>query len=102
DGIREATVTGVQTCALPISDAREAEQQPEEGDPMRHAAIPGRAARPYLTPYFPQITARHPCRRHKQGQERAPRLLAKIGRPRNRSEERRVGTDYRYSRQRAQ
>src|SRR2546430_1737096 len=37
DGIRDLTVTGVQTCALPISAAR----HPAEGGRLRHHAQPG-------------------------------------------------------------
>src|SRR3989449_7565070 len=38
DGIRDVAVTGVQTCALPISDgAHESQPGPERGDRLPHA-----------------------------------------------------------------
>src|SRR5579872_7362648 len=40
DGIRDADVTGVQTCALPISSARDARREPRE--PLRATNIAGR------------------------------------------------------------
>src|SRR5216684_4776139 len=49
DGIRDVAVTGVQTCALPIS-ARHREVHPQDGGARRRAAgarcVPGRAEAP--------------------------------------------------------
>src|SRR2546426_3579868 len=49
DGIRDYKVTGVQTCALPISAAGEAERQdqrePGEQGPARHATADPPATR---------------------------------------------------------
>src|SRR5689334_24137258 len=68
DGIRDGTVTGVQTCALPIWKARDA----TSGTPHAHRGGGARAGEPWLD-------------------ARYPRLLAAI----DRSEERRVGKECR-------
>src|SRR5688572_31350334 len=65
DGIRDLTVTGVQTCALPIYEHR-ARDEVEEGEPDVHP-------------------------HHVEHQRRRPRLL----RAQQRSEERRVGKECR-------
>src|SRR5207245_3911289 len=78
DGIRDATVTGVQTCALPISlraDARVAEASSISFDCFRLSAVPFRlSARSatFFTVSAPWLTI----------------LLKSVG---SRSEERRVG-----------
>src|SRR5207245_5526212 len=46
DGIRDATVTGVQTCALPISDRRMADVRQGPRDERRQLGNEGRALRP--------------------------------------------------------
>src|SRR5207245_8636164 len=63
DGIRDATVTGVQTCALPISCHGEQPHDPSHDEP--------------------------------RGQERTSLLPLEPLRPETRSEERRVGKEWR-------
>src|SRR5205823_9349143 len=83
DGIRDKLVTGVQTCALPISHG--ARQAHGDVAAPRHADIPERVpgtARGRLR-VLPFLTAR-----------RAPTVAAPV-RALNRSEERRVGKECR-------
>src|SRR5438309_5552394 len=79
DGIRDGTVTGVQTCALPILRA-----PPESFSPTM-GAYPGgrRVARRVCRDLPPE----HPCVGGRAADQRRPRAL--------RSEERRVGKECR-------
>src|SRR5438309_4269771 len=77
DGIRDGTVTGVQTCALPIYDA------------ATHAAA--RRAWRHRSRVFPDRTSTEPLYRSAPS-PRAVRAPARRGR---RSEERRVGKEWR-------
>src|SRR5207245_4827123 len=84
DGIRDATVTGVQTCALPISADRRGPRRGDAARVPRHDVRAGGAAdeahhgaaRP-VPPRCGAAARRVPC--------------AGSGRPGARSEERRVG-----------
>src|SRR5207248_6993479 len=85
DGIRDRTVTGVQTCALPIC---EEDRKPR---PDRH---PGRVGEEALR----RIEHRAPGRRGRllaEAEERKRGLRDNRGRNRKRSEERRVGKECR-------
>src|SRR5207248_4912045 len=89
DGIRDRTVTGVQTCALPIS-----------GAPARTRCTPyaarayapsGCGRRPCVTARGP-AACRDPCLRSFSAQ---PLMLRHGAADENRSEERRVGKEWR-------
>src|SRR3989475_7239542 len=80
DGIRDLTVTGVQTCALPISDRR--------GD-REDAGRQRVARRPWSCRPLPPVAARS-----RPASSRSPRRSARAsGRSPPRSEERRVGKE---------
>src|SRR5256884_3484853 len=85
DGIRDVAVTGVQTCALPISGCREfARQFLEAHSERRHSGAAGGA--PFLGA----------PRRHHGAFARAPEVSpATPEQRRSRSEERRVGKECR-------
>src|SRR5207248_5326337 len=86
DGIRDRTVTGVQTCALPIS----AHVLPP-GAPVdrldREQTVTKRIARQHLGLYPPHGADEHRL-------DSLPRVLQGLGQ-RERSEERRVGKEWR-------
>src|SRR5689334_23629286 len=89
DGIRDGTVTGVQTCALPISGGRRATSRPAP-PPGRRAARRGPRGR--------GPGGRSPDRRRRRSGSRR-RARRETGWPRacsaTRSEERRVGKEWR-------
>src|SRR5579862_2684204 len=74
DGIRDGTVTGVQTCALPISTndtpARHHRQPAQTASPT--AAAPNRAAAP------PPAAARQPAQSPAAAAQRAPARKAPL------------------------
>src|SRR2546430_5073869 len=80
DGIRDLTVTGVQTCALPISTRRPS----RSSCPWAWAAPTGSAAA-WPSCSTPQTTPRAPC----------GRSSASTTSPSRRSDERRVGKECR-------
>src|SRR5256886_2880460 len=82
DGIRDLTVTGVQTCALPICMEIEARDAPARPPPR--VAVPPDEERG-------APVALHQARRHDADHARVPAL----GRQHERSEERRVGKECR-------
>src|SRR3712207_9359258 len=67
DGIRDIGVTGVQTCALPISADREAQRAPLQ---LRRARHEGRRHAPPL----------RPAPRRRRARDRRPRAPRGIGR----------------------
>src|SRR5690606_41125042 len=77
DGIRDFHVTGVQTCALPISEQRQPEQRRQAW--LLPSSEPERQQRP------------HP----KSGRAERSLQPCRLPWPRFRSEERRVGKEYR-------
>src|SRR5256886_12889165 len=81
DGIRDLTVTGVQTCALPILDRRRADQPTPDPPPAHDDELAVHHA-----------CARGPARRGKRG-TRLPAVSILAIQPR--SEERRVGKECR-------
>src|SRR5437667_9344639 len=85
DGIRDRDVTGVQTCALPISSRPAAAILPALS-PSRSAALSTRAPRPVLT----RIAVRF-----MRPNSRRVRNARVSGARRRRSEERRVGKESR-------
>src|SRR5262249_59849856 len=91
DGIRDWSVTGVQTCALPISSAAPAAPRPGEG-----ALAPAGRGLVLLHPGRPEPGRRKQPPQSANGPpgERG-RLLHRLPRPDvlARSEERRVGTE---------
>src|SRR5260370_15641443 len=83
DGIRDSSVTGVQTCALPISTSRPA------GEKKRRAAGLEVAKNRVSVRYDPRLGGRA------AGGEQVPALLHNGHEPVERSEERRVGKECR-------
>src|SRR3989441_5815159 len=70
DGIRDKLVTGVQTCALPISPGRRAYGA---GRPAgRHRRPCGRRARPETAPALRPHSATPPCRSRETTLRRPP------------------------------
>src|SRR5207248_6613182 len=95
DGIRDRTVTGVQTCALPICAAPDVSARrppPDElrrgaGSPLGDLRVGLQRARPRSD--LPVLELRGPGPRTRAGSKRGPRHRAL------RSEERRVGKSWR-------
>src|SRR5207248_8926168 len=91
DGIRDRTVTGVQTCALPISLS---------------TRLSSRSLKASLSTRLPNARSRQASTRdgpHLEGPEDLPRALLDLrigGRRQHRSEERRVGKEWRCRRER--
>src|SRR5256886_11458444 len=85
DGIRDLTVTGVQTCALPISEA-EPEEKPEKIDPA--------SAGDFEFNFLPRDIKAH-LDRFVIKQDEAKKVLAIAVCDHYRSEERRVGKECR-------
>src|SRR5207249_5479516 len=81
DGIRDRNVTGVQTCALPISRRRPG--RPPHPRPWRPAPLPPGARPPPPRPWSGRAARRPP---------REPRRPSRRG-TQGRSEERRVGKE---------
>src|SRR5438874_9168441 len=90
DGIRDLYVTGVQTCALPISGTRRAgRRSPGSAAGRRPASPPGPRVRPVRAGAgLPRRSSRRAARGHRRGTPRASW-------PPPRSEERRVGKECR-------
>src|SRR5690606_39347211 len=86
DGIRVFHVTGVQTCALPIS------ARPDQLRSCRSAASLDRAAAPFFS--APVAVARHGLCSPSHGREEST-TQGGTGHPMGRSEERRVGKEWR-------
>src|SRR2546422_11725324 len=78
DGIRDVAVTGVQTCALPISRDRE---RPDHGGYHLRGGSDARAPRPY---HADRARRLYPCARHPAAREccvpRAARAGPALGR----------------------
>src|SRR5207245_7269377 len=75
DGIRDATVTGVQTCALPISDPRQGPRRTERPGAARELdsrlpGIPGEGTAPRRGPHAAGVPGLAP-----RGVEEAPRRV---------------------------
>src|SRR5207245_4661177 len=93
DGIRDATVTGVQTCALPICQGGGEDGgtirrvSPETGSPAQ--------AKSWRTRAVANSSASHavPRKRSRSSSTRSPKALSQYWR--SRSEERRVGRECR-------
>src|SRR2546430_5417907 len=81
DGIRDLTVTGVQTCALPISGAR---PPPVARAPRRGVLVPGEQPREHA-----------PAIDQSRGDRQVHLALCAPARALRRSEERRVGKECR-------
>src|SRR5207245_3790787 len=92
DGIRDATVTGVQTCALPISDLARAARLP------RAAAALRRLRRDRPLPFEPRLKRLIRCQSRDWHRIRLCRRFGFAPCPKGpvpRSEERRVGKECR-------
>src|SRR5207245_6988811 len=89
DGIRDATVTGVQTCALPISISSSALQTEGRARLVHHGLSDGRVA-VILSKPLDRAPGHRP-------DERRDALDACFGLSGPRSEERRVGRECRYT-----
>src|SRR5699024_12206109 len=87
DGIRDRNVTGVQTCALPISGTRQRDPAAlqREGSAPSPCRAPAAGSAPGYPPTFRWT-----------GHVRPPQCPSPC--PRRRSEERRVGKECRYER----
>src|SRR2546422_7584777 len=81
DGIRDVAVTGVQTCALPISAVAATEPPRARGECVERGGVVGRNGR------------RHPGLQSLEGGPQRPHPYARGRAPR--SEERRVGKEWR-------
>src|SRR5690606_41122846 len=90
DGIRDFHVTGVQTCALPISGARSlVGAHRTAGRPVRARLVPAPVPRPRLRRDRP-MTSKRPTKPSKTAQTKKSATSAKA-----RSEERRGGKECR-------
>src|SRR5207245_4423525 len=102
DGIRDATVTGVQTCALPISDGASVATAIDPGSPAERAGVrEGDVLVELNGAAFP----RHPdrwLREHRPGETVRLRIRRDGLEREVRSEERRVGRACRIGRLREQ
>src|SRR5690606_40797183 len=87
DGIRDFHVTGVQTCALPISGRSSSMRSAATSRPLASSTAPNRSARSALAP--PAPTATDTCAELKSQSPGAPPSCG------TRSEERRVGKESR-------
>src|SRR5207248_4078450 len=95
DGIRDRTVTGVQTCALPISHGQPPVGRPavpRAGAPRLAALATARARQRVCAGGSAHRTRPAVCRRH-------PQAMSKVSEEtvcKARSEERRVGKEWRW------
>src|SRR5438046_113535 len=94
DGIRDWSVTGVQTCALPIS--RHCLRTRDEQSLQRSFSLHGKIIPYLITRYlWHDYLCQKTAKKHTQTANPPP-LAPNARRPsRNRSEERRVGKEYR-------